>query len=141
MKCRAVCGIRVWKTRFGDAEEVFRSNPFDFDVGSEQAAKAKATRWVGELPEMMDIGGATLLKLKGELPEWWLESWNSTRKLKWEAWGGVKRETYHEDPNAIYAECYRHSQLEFVSLDTKQASAEVRAYIQLAWLEEKEKGI
>ena len=140
MKCRAVCGIRVWKTRFADAEEVFKTD-YDFEAANEQAAKATCTRLVNAEPKMQDICGAVLLKVEGKLPEWWDEEWKSKDKPKWEAWGEIKRETYHKDPNAIYAECYRHSQLEFVTLDTKQASANVRAYIQLAWLEEKEEGI
>ena len=136
MKCRAVCGIRVWKTRFGDAEEVFISDPYDFEAANEQAAKATCTRLVNAEPKMQDITGAVLLNESGELPDWWTGD-----KPKWEAWGKIKKETYHKDPNAIYAECWRNSRLYFVTLDYKKASANVRAYIQLAWLEGKEEGI
>lgn len=141
MKCRAVCGIRVWKTRFGEAEEVFRSDPHDFEASSEQGAKANCTRWADKQTEMQDIAGAALLEEHGELPGWWDEEWNSKDKAEWEAWGKVKREPYKKDSNSIYAECWRYSRLELVSLDSRKASANVQAYIQLAWLEEKEKGI
>ena len=138
MKCRAVCRITIFKGRFGDAEDVFKSDPHDFEIGSELAAKATATRWANTIPEMQDIEGTALLKVKGELPDWWAEHQDYTSKLRWEAWGNVKRDTYQKNPEFIYAETNRMSDVEFVTLDTKSASAEVRAYIQLAWLEPQE---
>ena len=39
MKCRAVCRITIFKRRFGDAEDVFTTDPHDFEVSSELAAK------------------------------------------------------------------------------------------------------
>ena len=138
MKCRAVCRIAIFKGRFGEAEDVFTSDFHDFESNSEQAAKSAATRWANTIPQMQDIKGTTLLKEKGELPDWWAEHQGYTSKLRWDAWGNVKRELYQKNPDFIYAETTRMSDVEFLTLDTKSAQAEVRAYIQLAWLEPQE---
>ena len=134
MKFRAVCGIRVWKTISIEFEEVFKAD-YEFEAVSEQAAKAKCTRLVNAEPKMQDITGAVLLKERGELPDWWTGD-----KPEWEAWGEVKRETYQQDPNFMYAECYRSSRRDYVTLDTGKASATVRAYIRLAWLQTQQNG-
>lgn len=140
MKCRAVCGIQIRRTRFSEVEDVFKSDPHDFDAGSEQAAKSKCSRWVSGISQMRDIAGTVLIKMDGELPPWWDEDWKLEGKPKWEPWGKVKKETYQQNPNFIYAECYRHTRFDSVSLDSQKAY-NVGAYLRLAWLEEEEKGI
>ena len=125
MKCRAVCGIRVWKSIDAEAEEVFKTD-YEFECANEQAAKAKCTRLVNAESKMQDITGAVLLKERGELPDWWTGD-----KPEWEAWADVKRETYQQDSNFIYAECQRISRLDFVTLGSEKTSSNVRAYIRL----------
>ena len=136
MKCRAVCGIRILKTRRSEVEDVFRSDPFDFEANGEQSAKTQSTRWANGLPEIQDITGAALLEEQGELPGYWDEESRSKDKAEWEAWGDVKKEPYEKDPNSIYAECQRHSRTDYVYLDSLAYSSSVYAYIRLAWLED-----
>ena len=138
MNCRAVVEIKTWANRITMTSEQVFEKRYSFEANSEQSAKSTITRSVKPVPEIQDIAGAVKGAMSDEegLPDWW-----TPRPARWEAWEKTKRETYDENPDFNYCECYRQSQREFVSLDPKQPSRDVVAFIRLAWLECKEEVI
>ena len=129
LKCRAVCAIRIWHGQWAEPEMLF-GICYEIDAPSETAAKAEVTRRINRETAIQDIVGLAYT----ELPDWW-----TPRPVRWEGWKAVRRETYQNQPTYIYVECSRDSRVEFKQPDDmSQASASIRASIQLAWLEKQD---